>query len=631
MSSVFSSDFKEQVRSRTDLVELIAESVSLRPRRGGSEYVGLCPFHDDHNPSMCVYPERQSWRCWVCSEGGDCFTYVMKIESVEFRDALEMLARRANLELPKNHRSQSPQEAQNKNRLYEVLTWAEQQFHDCFLNAPEARLAREYVQQRGFRRETIDKFRIGYHPADQWQWLLSRAREKFDPAELLAVRLVAERSENRGYYDNRFLFDRVLFPIHDTQARTVAFGGRILPGHSEPDAAKYWNSPESTLFAKSRLLYGLDAAKDTIRRSKMAVVVEGYTDCMMVHQYGVENAVGTLGTALTETHVIALKRFAQKVVLVYDGDEAGQNAAERSLIKFLAHEIDLRILTLPDGMDPADFLIEKGVDAFRGLIEQAAEAWEHKLRLSITRHGLETIHARERVLDEMFELLAQAPRISGTIREDIILGKLAQRASVPEQKVRQRLRDFRNKNVARRPSVARRNDSEHETQRSCFYNDKNVEPNKDDRIECDVLEIVFAAPETVHDFQVEIEPDEFKNEHLRQLLKLCYELAERGLAPSYDCVTSELEDLDLKQLAAWIDGDLHEKGIAQKLKEDWQTKPGDDFLRQAIQNVKWRQEEQSHELSKGQMAQLAGASAGLDEEAKARLRQSTEFNKKRAT
>jgi DNA primase len=422
----------------------VGESISLKPLRGGSDYVGLCPFHDDHNPSFHVYPDRQSYRCWVCDEMGDCFTFVMKLDGSGFREALEMLATRAGLEMPKNHGSaragSGREEGLEKGDLYKVLAWAENEFHRCLLSSASAAKARDYLQERGFTQETIRQFKLGYHPND-WEWLQGRAKGSFTPAQLLAARLVKQRDRDNGYYDD--FVDRVMFPIRDIRARTVAFGGRILPGDDRANAPKYSNSAESKLFTKSDVLYGFDAARDAIRRSETAVVVEGYTDCIIAHQHGIRNVVGTLGTALTETHVGSLKRLARRVVQCFDGDEAGRKAVDRSLVKFVAQDVELRILTLPGGADPAEFLAERGPEEFQRLIDGATELWEHKLKLTFDRFGFDSPKAREDIVSEMLGLLAQSPRLAGTQREHLLLNRLSQRVGLPEQVVRQHLGEAR--------------------------------------------------------------------------------------------------------------------------------------------------------------------------------------------
>ena len=635
VSAGFSIDFKELVRSRADLVELVGESVTLTPRRGGREYVGLCPFHDDHNPSLTINQERQSYRCWVCDEGGDCFSWVMKHDGVDFREALEILARRANLEIPKSERRRGSESGQGKPQLYDVLSWAENEFHRCLLHSPEAKRARDYLEKRGFTAETLAKFRVGYHP-NEWEWLIGRSRGKFSLEQLLEARLVGKKEETGRTYD--YFVDRVMFPIRDERSRPVAFGGRVLPDDPKPDAAKYWNSPESALFTKSRLLYGFDVARDAVRRSGTAVVMEGYTDCMMAHQAGLSNTVCTLGTALTETHVIALKRFARKVVLVYDGDEAGRAAAERALLRFLPQEIDLQILTLPGGLDPAEFLEEYGVEALREQVEQAVEAWNYKLSLTIEKYGLKSIDARERAVDEIVEFLSHVSGFSQCKRKDSILSELARKTLVKEQTVRQRLIEARRKHSRRGaggPEKTIRIDAEPCSEAGPTDSSK---ANKNDLLELELLEIIFIAPENIDAIRREVGLDEFRNLRLRQLLDVCYRLAEQGIRPTSERVIVELEDPELKRQAVRIDASAREKDVSGKLEDSdrhgtaSQREAGEEsFLQRAIENLIWRGEEASHERTKGQLAERSEASNGPDSSDKELLRLISEFHRKRAT
>lgn len=567
MPPIVADEFKELVRARTDIVSLIAESVTLHSQRGGREFTGLCPFHDDHNPSMRVYPDRQSFRCWVCEAGGDCFSFVMKRERFGFREALEMLALRANMELPKQYRSAPGEGGDNKNRLYEVVAWAAQEFHECLLRGDEGERARKYLRERGISGQSIAKFGLGYHP-NHWEWLIQRARNKYTVEQLAAVRLAAQRDGGNGYYD--YFVDRVLFPIRDAQGRAVAFGGRVLP-ESDSQGPKYWNSPESVLFNKSRFLYGLDQARDTISKSDTAVVVEGYTDCIMAHQHGLTNFVATLGTALNENHVMNLKRFARRVVLVYDGDEAGQNASERALPRLLAHEVDLRILPLPGGLDPADYLVEHGGETLRQLLEKSVEAWDHKFRTTINRHGLDSIDARHRVLEEMLDVLMQVPVDSAAglagkwqERESVVLGRLAQRLRVTETFARQRLSDLRTaaqQRSAQRSQIAG-HDAEIQQAAGPLF---PARPTRDESAERDLLAILFTLPERVAEIRAEIRPEELTNRHLRQLLELCFEIGEQGVFPSYERVTARLEDAALKSLAAQIDEHARQVGVTPEL------------------------------------------------------------------
>ena len=341
-------DLKERVRDSIDIVEVIGTYISLR--RSGKGLVGLCPWHDDSRPSLQVNPDRQTFRCWVCNLGGDAFSFLMKMEKLEFREALEQLADRAGIPITRGRGTSGDRKAE----LHRVLGWAADRFRDCLQAAPEARAARDYLQSRGLSTDTVRRFGLGYAPAS-WDWLLRQASAAGIGSELLAATgMAVERQDRSGHYD-RFR-DRLIFPIRDPLGRCVAFGGRVLPGAAS-DSAKYINSPETQLFSKSSMLYGLDTAREAMGRSRRAVVVEGYTDCLAARQVGIDDVVAVLDTALGEKHAKLLRRYVDRIVLVLDGDEAGRRRTDEILDVLLAEAVDLRIARLPTGVDPCDFIL----------------------------------------------------------------------------------------------------------------------------------------------------------------------------------------------------------------------------------------------------------------------------------
>ena len=634
------SDFKEQVRSHTDLVSLVGETVSLTARGGRGDHVGLCPFHDDHNPSMHVYADRQTYRCWVCDAGGDCFSWVMHFEHVEFREALEQLAARANLEVPRRRGPAGPALGE-KTRLYQVLEWAEEQFHRFLLDDPAAARAREYLSdQRRLGPDVVSKFRIGFHPP-VWDWLQVRAHGRYRSSELEAAGLVRQRQDGSGLRDD--FVDRVLFPIHDLRGRTVGFGGRILPDHAYADAPKYLNSSENPVFSKKSLLYGLGMARDGIRREKSAVVVEGYTDCVTAHQYGVDHVVGTLGTALTDEHVTALKRLSDKVVLVYDGDQAGQQAAERALPRFLSQDVDLRVLTLPESLDPAEFLERHGETAFRELCDQAAEALDFKWQASMDRIGTATVDSRQRLLAEMMDLIVTAPRLAGTPREAVILGLVSQRLGIAETELRSALKKQRNvlrnqqqrqssaaadsvpDGVARRVDVGTPGDAGHEGGGVADSNQgKSGSTTRVDRAERELIEILLSAPELIERIREQVRAEEIRDAFLRQLLEVCYQIHDNGDLPTFDRVASSMEDPELKRLLVKIDEEARSKATSQRLNDS-----EFDLVEETVQVLKWRREREKFETERSVRAGGDGAAGGLDDEDKARLRRAFEHHQKR--
>ncbi len=656
-SDISNNDFKELVRSRTDLVALIGESVALTPKSG--EFKCLCPFHDDHNPSMVVNPDRQSWRCWSCSVGGDCFSWVMEFDKVEFREALELLAKRAGLEMPKF--AGRPQENTiPKADVLDVLAWAENEFHRCLLDSQMAAPARDYLKERGFTDATITTFKLGFAPNDG-QWLLARGRGKFSVEQMETARLVKKSEEGSGYY--QFFRNRVLFPIRNDKGCCVSFGGRVLPQFAQPGVGKYINGLESEVYSKSNLLFGFDAAREGIRKTKTAVIVEGYTDCLISHQFGVTNVVGVCGTALTEAHVTRLKRFAERLVLMFDGDEAGQKAAEKALANFLSENIDLRVLVLPDNQDPDEYLFAHGAESYRQQIDNAAEAWDFKLQTEINRHGLESIDSRHRVLTSMLELLSKVHKLRGTSKEHAILNRLASCTLLTEQDVQQRLSELRsvrssgpngsllNRNIAAAgtpqrgteatavtksappPSVGR------ETWRvdgSCVnhgvsFFDRPL--NKWDEMECQVLEIIFADPSTLQVIRHEIGDDDFHNAQTRRVLQVCFDLLDHDGISTFDGISSAIEDVVLKRLVVWIEKQSRLKEIAEKLKDNSMAPSGatvPHYLTLVLEPIRLRREEQLHQRNQGRLAQQPESRAGLNPNAKARLEQATAFHQKRA-
>lgn len=587
MSFGVPDDFKELLRDRTDLVALVSETVQLQATRGGQDHVGLCPFHDDRNPSLHVYPDRHggTYRCWVCQEGGDCFSWVQEIERLSFPEAIEFLANRLGVAVPKS--GGRPQQSNSQRQaLYDVLAWAEAEMHNYLRNAADAAHVREYLDSRGYGADIISQFRLGYHP-DSWTWLQDRSRGRYSAEQLFRVRLLGE-NDRGGYYDN--LVDRVVFPIRDDRNRPVAFGGRILPGSENP--AKYWNSPESDFFHKSKLLYAFEQARQAIRQSGTAVVVEGYTDCISCHQFGLHNVVATLGTALTEQHVSKIRRFGRRVVLVYDGDVPGQQAAERAVSRILAQEVDLRVLTLPAGEDPADLLSRAGVDEFHRLAAAAPEAIDYKFDRCIERHGTESIDARERVRDEMLELLASCPNLAGTDRLDIILGRLARTLVTDEWRIRNRLSELTSQR--RRPA---------------FHVDEGQQPvatpsvDQSAKAETEVLEIIFIQPDQLELIRSQIGVEDFDNPRLRALFERILDLSEAGTFDGPAALLNSLdENRDLKNLTVALVDSGYDKGIERLLNAD--MAPGQtSYLDSVLNAIKLRRTERQTELSKHQLSQ----------------------------
>lgn len=624
MSVGFGDDFKEQVRAATNLVDVVSETVSLTPQHNGSVFVGLCPFHDDRKPSFNVYPDRQTYRCWVCDLGGDVFRWVMEIERLSFPEALESLARRAGLEMPRRSASEFVRKVEHsKITQYDIVEWAIAQMQQALRMSPEADLVSQYVKKRRLNDDTVKAFRLGYHPED-WSWLLNKAKGRFNEKQLLSVGLVGERSNGQGYYDN--LVGRLIFPILDERGRPVAFGGRVLPGSNIESPAKYWNSPESTIFLKRRTLYAFDQAREPIRRSKVAIVVEGYMDCIACHQAGITNVVATLGTAMTEDHVKFLKRFAERVVLIYDGDTAGQAAAERSIGRFLAQDLDLRILTLADGQDPADYLENHGQEEFQALIDRAPEAWEYKLQSLTGRYGTDSVSGRQQMISQMLDFLAAATGLQGTLREDLIIRNVCQRVQLDETTARRQLQEVRQK-------TARRTFLRHDDPVPDFTAVKSRRGME--LAERELLEIILSQPEITDYIRYQIGPDDFEDTQNRRLLELCFDLvAEEGILPDPQrVIAAAASNSDTLSLINALLDSAKEKGISNLMTQppaEHQTMDGTfvpPHLERVLRPLFHRRARNQNMLSKQKMAQTQTSSSELHSDTMEALRRITKSRK----
>ncbi len=440
--SVPRDDLKERVRDAVDIVDVVGSYITLR--RGGKAMVGLCPWHDDSRPSLQVNADRQTFRCWVCNVGGDVFNFLMRMEKLEFREALEQLADRAGITIPKGRGGLA---ADDKAALWKALGWAADRFRDCLRSAAEAAPARDYLAGRGLTAETIDRFQLGFAP-QSWDWLQRQASAAgIAASDLLRAGLAIERQDRSGQYD-RFR-GRVMFPIRDPMGRCVAFGGRVLPG-PDADPAKYINSPETPLFSKSSMLYGLDSAREAMSKSRRAIVVEGYTDCLAARQAGINDVVAVLGTALGERHAKLLRRYADRIVLVLDGDDAGRRRANEILDVLLAEPIDVRIARLPSGVDPCEFVLERGRAAFESLVDAAGDPLEYRMDEALAGLAPDAgddaaLASVESVLKALAAVSPRSPLSPSQrrLREDQVLGRLSRRFGLSRDVLRGRLLDLR--------------------------------------------------------------------------------------------------------------------------------------------------------------------------------------------
>jgi DNA primase len=414
-----SSGVAAEIKSKLPVIEVIGETVVLK--RAGSAYKGLCPFHAEKTPSFVVTPDRETWHCFGCGQGGDIFTFLMQRDGLDFREALTRLAERAGVELSER----TAQEDRHRRRLREALEAAIGWYREVLVQARQAEAARAYLAERGLSDETLERFSVGYAP-NTWDALTRRLRARgFSDEELVSAGLAS--SGRRGAID-RFR-GRIIIPIRDQSARPIGLGGRLMPGAEGP---KYLNSPATPIFDKGRTLYAIDLAKAAIRREKLAVIVEGYTDVMAAHQAGFNNVVASLGTALTRGQIELATRYADAVALAYDVDLAGEAATQRGLLEELGPEAavsKVRVIRIPAGKDP-DELIRTDPAAWRTAVADAKPVMEYFIERAAAAADLSSITGRHEVTDAVLPLLQ---RVGDPIERNLYLQQLSRLVNVEER------------------------------------------------------------------------------------------------------------------------------------------------------------------------------------------------------
>jgi DNA primase len=434
----------DEIKARLDIIELVGETVKLR--RSGRTYVGFCPFHpNSRTPAFVVWPDSGTWRCFgQCNEGGDIFKYVMKKEGWDFAETLKYLAQRAGVVLEPPTPERQAAVEQNE-RLYTLLEEAVNFYRHNLLQSPAGQQALHYLEKRGLTSETLERFGLGYAP-DAWDAALNYFTTRgYSPREMLEAGLATERQEGGGVYD-RFR-NRITFPIRDAAGRAVGFGARILNPNDQP---KFLNSPQTALFDKGHLLYGLDQARKAIRMQDQVVIVEGYLDVIVLHQAGYTNTVSPMGTALTEDQLRLLKRFSNRIVLALDADAAGEKATLRGLdvarqtmdrsdeIRFDAHGLlrhearlkaDLRVTTLPPGCDP-DEVVLKDPEEWGRILANAQPVVIHVMETLAKARNLDDPKEKSAVAAQILPLIEDVP---DPIERDTYRQKLARLLKVDER------------------------------------------------------------------------------------------------------------------------------------------------------------------------------------------------------
>ncbi len=435
MSQGIPENIVDEIRQHTDLAELVGDYLKLERR--GKNMVGLCPFHSEKTPSFTVSPDKQLFHCFGCGVSGNVFSFIMQLENLTFPEAARVLAARSGVKIPEQRRS-SPGAEDLKEKIYNLNNLAARFYSYCLNNTDSGEKALEYLQKRGIARETIEQFMIGYAPND-WTGFFKFAQKKgFSPELMVKAGLVSPGRE-KGYYD-RFR-NRIIFPIHNISGKIAGFGGRLLDEGGK-EGPKYLNSPETPVFDKSSILYGLNLAREAIRHDKKAIVMEGYTDVVTAHQAGINNTVASLGTSLTLAQARHLKSQADTVVTAYDSDSAGEAATWRGLSILQSTGCLVKVAELPEDSDPDDYIRKNGADAFIENTNNAQPLMEYRLSRLKKKYDITSDKERMDYTEEVMNILLAAVNY---VEQDYYLKKSAEELGVDEEALRSELKKRRKK------------------------------------------------------------------------------------------------------------------------------------------------------------------------------------------
>ena len=417
-----------QVINTADIVDVISESVILK--KSGNNFFGLCPFHSEKTGSFSVSPSKQIFHCFGCGEGGNVLSFVMKYHGINFVEAVKKLAQNYNITIETNDPVKKAQ-MDLKEKLFDLNKIIMNHYSDVFKASISAKKAREYLEKRKINKETIQKFNLGFAP-DSWEFAVQILRKSKTLSNLgVKSGLVLEKKQKTGHYD-RFR-NRIMFPIFDINMQVAGFGGRVM----DESMPKYMNSPQTPVYNKSRILYGLHAARQFCRQLGFVYIVEGYFDFLSLYQNGVKNTIASLGTALTSDHIRILKGYASKMILVFDSDAAGINAAKKSIDIFMKEGVDTRILILPKGHDPDSYIVKFKKEGFSKLALNAKTILKFLLHVTIEEHGL-SIYGKTKIIDDMS---AHLILIENGVLRSLYIREISETLSIDERMVLNKVKE----------------------------------------------------------------------------------------------------------------------------------------------------------------------------------------------
>lgn len=514
----FPESFLQDLKMRSDITDIVSSYVSLKRR--GRNMVGLCPFHGEKTPSFNVYTENGSFYCFGCGAGGDVITFIMRIENLDYVEAVKFLAQRAGLEMPQDTYDDSM--SRLRTRVFEANREAARFYYDT-LYSPQGKSGLDYFHSRMLSDRTIRRFGLGFAD-DNWTSLCTHLRAKgFKDSELIAANLASKRRNGNGIYD-RFT-NRVMFPIIDLRGNVIAFGGRIMTDQKP----KYLNTSDTPVFKKSNNLFSLNNAKNSGTRTLL--LCEGYMDVIAVNQAGFSNAVATLGTSLTSEQAVLMKRYADEVIICYDADEAGQKATARAIPILRNSGLGVRVLSIPSGKDPDEFIKSKGSDgpaAFKALIEKCGNDVEYRLQKMRDSFNLNVTDGKVAFLEEASKLIAS---ISSPIEQDVYSSKICSELGVDKNAFKQQVAKISRRSSRDTIKKQARQIQSELSGRNDKINTEHYKKPRSSSAEEALLVYLINNPDSYGEISSSVKPSQFQNSLIRRYFEYVLNRIENGLEP----------------------------------------------------------------------------------------------------
>ncbi|HBA26848.1 MAG TPA: DNA primase, partial [Nitrospinae bacterium] len=553
MGGYIPDELVEEIRARSDIVEVISDRILLK--KSGANYKGLCPFHSEKTPSFIVSPAKQIFHCFGCNEGGNVYQFVMKIENISFPDSVLLLARKYGINIT-DQKIKGVNSSQ-KNTLYDVNAMAAEFFQRQLSDLPQGKTAREYLRKRGITDNIIESFKIGY-ASTSWDGVHQFLKKKGISTDIQnSAGLIKER-ENGGGYVDRFR-ERIIFTISDSEGRVVGFGGRVL--NDTDSRPKYLNSPETLVYKKGNILYGLNITKDSIRKSKEAFLVEGYFDLITVYQHGIKNIIATSGTALTEDHARILRRYTDTVTLVFDGDEAGRNASDRGGIVLLNGGVKVKVISLPHGNDPDNFIREKRGEGFLNIARESKTFMEYIINKAIAESDLKSLDEKIRCINSIIPFLSI---INNSVERSIYLSLLAEKTGVSEKAIMDEMskKEYRMQNT------------EYGTKKSSTSHSALRTPHSHNKAERILVQLMLLDNKNIEKIKRHISIDDFKDNDLTEIASVLFTLSNSN------------DNMTISHIMDMLSGERLKKLVSEMVFEDIEYQEVDKNIGDCIRYIK---------------------------------------------